>query len=170
MLIYLQIIEAEEEKTKFVRLYERYRGYMYTAAYQILGSDSDAEDAVHQAFLSVIKNLGRIELVDSPKTQKYLLVITERKAIDIFRSRRHIVSLDAMEQIPGLTALPLENHRLADAMARLPAHYRSVLLLRYDQGYTVREIAKLLDIKPGTVQKSIWRAKQALKKELEGVV
>ena len=170
MLIYLQMIETEEDKTKFMRLYERYGGYLFTAAYQILGSGSDAEDAVHQTFLAVIKHLGQIKAVDTPEAQKYLLVIVERKAVDMLRNRRRVVSLDDMDQIPGLAVPPPGDHGLADAMARLPAHYRAVLLLRYDQGYTIREIAKQLDQKPGTIQKTIWRAKQALKKELGGVV
>ena len=43
-----------------------------------------------------------------------------------------------------------------------------MLPLRYDQGYTPREIAKLLGMKPGSVEKTLWRAKQALRRELEG--
>ena len=52
-------------------------------------------------------------------------------------------------------------------MARLPAQYREALLLRFDQGYSVKEIAAILDPTPGAVRKTIWRAKQRLKEELE---
>ena len=40
-------------------------------------------------------------------------------------------------------------------------------MLRFDQGYSVKEIAAILDTTPGAVRKSIWRAKQRLKEELE---
>ena len=39
------------------------------------------------------------------------------------------------------------DHGLADAMARLPAAYRDILLLRYYNGYSVREISSMLHIK-----------------------
>ena len=47
MLIYLQMIETEEEKVKFLSLYDRYRDYMLTAAHRISDNEEDAEDAVH---------------------------------------------------------------------------------------------------------------------------
>lgn len=50
MLIYLALIEGEEEKRKFGRLYHNYMQTMYYIAYQILKNKYAAEDAVHQAF------------------------------------------------------------------------------------------------------------------------
>ena len=168
MLIYLQMIPNEERQTKFVRLYRRYRSYMFVVARRLLGEESDAEDAVHQAFLAVIRNLHRIGDLDSPETRSYLAVITERKAIDIIRARRRYVSLEDMDQIPGMEIpMPEGSGGLAQAMARLSGSYREVLLLRYDQGYTPREIAKLMGMKPGSVEKTLWRAKKALRRELE---
>lgn len=60
------------------------------------------------------------------------------------------------------------DHGLADAMARLPAAYRDILLLRYYNGYSVREISSMLHIKKDTAQKQLWRAKAALQKHLKG--
>lgn len=56
---------------------------------------------------------------------------------------------------------------LAYAMAKLPAKYREVLLLKYANGYNTKEIAKILDMKPDSVQKLLWRAKNALGKIME---
>jgi len=52
MLIYLQMIENEEEKLKFIQIYEKYKDLMFYVAKHILGNDADAEDAVHEAFLA----------------------------------------------------------------------------------------------------------------------
>ena len=46
MLIYLQIIETEEERSKFEQLYEAYRGLLYRVAFARLRNAQDAEDAV----------------------------------------------------------------------------------------------------------------------------
>lgn len=59
MLIYLQMIESEQDQVKFLQLYERYRGLMFYVANQILHSEQDAEDAVYEAFVSIIENLKK---------------------------------------------------------------------------------------------------------------
>ena len=87
MIIYLQMIESDEDKSKFEQLYIMYKGLMFHVAMKILKNEFDAEDAVHQAFLSLIENLKKISDVKCPKTRAYTVIITERKAIDIIRSR-----------------------------------------------------------------------------------
>ena len=94
--------------------------------------------------------------------------VTERKAIDIIRSRSKLVDMEFWESTYGIE-IPLPgDHGLADAMARLPAAYRDILLLRYYNGYSVREISSMLHIKKDTAQKQLWRAKAALQKHLKG--
>ena len=50
MIVYLQIIETAEERSKFEQLYLEYKGLMFHVAFDILHNEQDAEDAVHQAF------------------------------------------------------------------------------------------------------------------------
>lgn len=167
MLIYLQMIESEEDKSKFIELYNQYRYLMFSVANRILKNEYDAEDAVHQAFVSIIDNLNKIGAVDCPETRSYVVIITENKAIDIIRSRKHLAGEELNDAIHGIEIpLPGDNG-LADAMAKLPARYREVLLLRFDNGYNTKELAKMLGMTQGSVQKLIWRAKDALKKQLE---
>ena len=134
MIIYLQMIESDEDKSKFEQLYIMYKGLMFHVAMKILKNEFDAEDAVHQAFLSLIENLKKISDVKCPKTRAYIVIITERKAIDIIRSRSKLVDMEFWESTYGIE-IPLPgDHGLADAMARLPAAYRDILLLRYYNG------------------------------------
>ena len=115
-----------------------------------------------------IENLKKISDVKCPKTRAYIVIITERKAIDIIRSRSKLVDMEFWESTYGIE-IPLPgDHGLADAMARLPAAYRDILLLRYYNGYSVREISSMLHIKKDTAQKQLWRAKAALQKHLKG--
>lgn len=53
MILYLQMIDAPKDRSKFERLYLAYRDLMFYVANQILHNEQDAEDAVHQAFLKV---------------------------------------------------------------------------------------------------------------------
>lgn len=166
-MIYLQMIESEDDKSKFEQIYISYRDTMLKVAMHILGNEQDAEDAVHQSFLAIINNLDKFSEVKSPKTKSYVIIITERKAIDRFRERSRFVDADLTDAVDD-KVIPLPgDDGIADAMARLPARYREVLLLRFDNGYSSREIAKLLGIEGESAQKLIWRAKKALKEELE---
>ena len=167
MLIYLQMIESEEDKSKFEAIYNKYRYLMFSVANRVLNNQYDAEDAVHQAFLSIIDNLNKVREVDCPETRSYVVIITENKAIDIIRSRKHLSGEELNDTLFGIDIpLPGDNG-LADAMAKLPARYREVLLLRFDNGYSTREIAKMMDMTEGSMQKLIWRAKDALRKQLD---
>ena len=165
---YIQAIESEEDKSKFERIYYRYRKLMFHVAMKILGNDADAEDAVHQAFVSVIENLKKVGVTESPETRCYVVTIAERKALDILRARQKVVALDYDETARGLEIPPPDVSELAAAMARLPARYREILLLRYRNGYSNAELGKMLNIKAGSVQRLLWRAKEALRENLSG--
>lgn len=165
MLVYLQALSDEQERASFEALYLRYRSLMLSVARKFLSEPQDAEDAVHQSFLSILKNFNKISAIDCPETRAFVVIIVERKALDILRARQKTVPLEEMEhgvEIP----LPGDNG-LADALAKLPARYRQVLLLRFSYGYTTRELAKEFGMTQSAVQKLVWRAKEALEKICE---
>lgn len=166
MITYLQVIETDADKNKFEDIYMTYKGLMFHTAYKVLKNEPDAEDAVHQAFLSIICNLEKISQVNCPKTRAYIVVITENKAIDMVRKQSKLVDIEFDDGVFGID-IPLPgDYGLADAMSQLPAIYREILLLRYYNGYTVREIAPMLHMKKSGAQKLLWRAKVALREKL----
>lgn len=58
-MIYLMIIEAEEDKDNFVVLYKKYRTLVQTVCYNILKDNHLAEDATHDAFIKLAKKYGQ---------------------------------------------------------------------------------------------------------------
>ena len=88
MLIYLASIGTESEKSKFVQLYEAYQGLMFHTAFRLLRQPEDAEDAVHEAFLYLAKNISKISEPVSQKTKAYVVLIVESRAIDQLRRRQ----------------------------------------------------------------------------------
>lgn len=168
MIIYLQMIKSEADKEKFEQLYTEYKNLMFSAAQKILRNQQDAEDAVHQAFTSIAQNIENVGEVKCPKTKSYVVIISENKAIDIYRDRKHYAPYDDDDMAISGINIPLPGDSgLADALARLPARYREVLMLRFDNGFSTRELAKMLNMTQSNVQKLLWRAKDALRKELE---
>ena len=167
MLMYLSMIETPDDKVKFERIYNRYRNLMYHVAYKVLSNHYDAEDAVHQAFVAIIRHLEKIGDIDNPETRSFIVLITERKAIDLIRTSHSEKVIPLNEDLIGIEIPAPGDHGLADALAKLPAHYREVLLLWFDNGYSAKELAQMLGMTESGVRKLIGRAKNALGRMLE---
>lgn len=166
MLFYLALIEHEDDKRKFENLYNGYKQTMYYVAYRILKNIHTAEDAVHLAFMRVIKNIDKIDETNSHKTKGFLVIITENIALDLYRKqkRENTISYDDLE--------PFMQHQnshqssisgdLYTAMTKLPIKDATILELKYSHGYKDHEIGLILDISPDNVRKRISRAKLKL--------
>lgn len=153
---------TQENKSKFEMLYDQYRGLMFYVADCILHNTQDAEDAVHNAFVYLAENLNKISDPVCPKTKSYIVAIVESKAIDIYRKKQRHPQLPWEEETVGFSVEYTDSHTIAACMAKLPARYREVLLLKYAHGYTGREIGKLMGISAVNADKLIQRAKVKL--------
>lgn len=162
MLVYLQMIDNPKDKIKFELIYSKYSGFMLQIANEILKNKQDAEDAVHNAFLSIAKNISKISDLDCPKTRGFLVIITERKSIDVLRDRKkHIGEELAEDKIGGMLPDSYE-HDLSWCIGQLPPRYRELILLKYSQGYSTREVSEILGISFDAASKLDQRAKKRL--------
>lgn len=164
MLIYLQMVETEDDGAKFQAIVREYGALMYHAAYKRLGSEQDAEDAVHNAFVKIAKNIKKI-FPPCPQTKSLVVLIVNRCATDLLRSRgRHptVPYDDARTEVMSYSEPEGEN-LLAECISALPEEQRTVILLRYVHGYKHREIADMLGQTLAWVQKTDQRAKKRLK-------
>ena len=173
VLIYFNLIETEEDKRKFERIYLANKQTMFYAANRILKNHHSSEDAVHQAFLRIVDNLDKIDETDCHKTRAFLVVIVEHIAIDIYRKRKreNMVSFDELEiYIANDTCPEVEVIDLvSSAILKLPVNYSTVLRLKFSQGYKDSEIAQILDITEDNVRQRISRAKKKLGQLIEKV-
>jgi RNA polymerase sigma-70 factor (ECF subfamily) len=62
-----------------------------------------------------------------------------------------------------------EDTEVLEAIAKLPMHYREVIILTYYQGFNAEEIAKELDTAAGTIRSRLSRGRKELKVILEGM-
>ena len=159
MLVYLAVIDEPAQKTKFETVYHQYRGLMYYVAYRILNNASDAEDAVHDAFIKIAENIKKISDPVCPKTQSYVVTIVENKAIDLYRRKQRRGALP-LEETEELSVSPQEPMGLAEC------------ILKYHQGFSCKEIAAMLGITLSAAQKLDQRAKEKLRQiaEKEGIL
>lgn len=162
MLIYLQLIDDPRDRSKFEQLYQQYRGLMHYIANRILRNDRDAEDAVHEAFVTLIENIEKISDIRCHKTKSYIVTITENKAIDLYRRKQKHPTGELIEELQGLTAEDEVDDGLTRCILKLPARYREVILLRYEQGISYGEMARLMGISQPTARKLVQRARDRL--------
>ena len=165
MIIYLQTIDDPRDQSKFEQLYIKYKDLMHYTADRVLRNKQDAEDAVHDAFLSIAKKIETISVVDSPKTRAYVVTIVENKAIDLYRKRQRHPEGELLEETVGISVEYDGSDDLARCMAKLPARYRQVLLLRYDHDRTVKEVAEMM----GLSMDAVYKLEQRAKKKLEAI-
>ena len=71
MLFYLLLLDSDEEKSRFEQLYIAYRDLMYYVAYKILRDVQQSEDAVHMAFLKIVKRLSDLGEISCPQTRSF---------------------------------------------------------------------------------------------------
>ncbi|MDO4241997.1 MAG: RNA polymerase sigma factor [Microbacteriaceae bacterium] len=152
----------------FNEILRRYTGMMIAYAYQITNSQSDAEDATQEAFITAWHNLDTLS--KPKKVKSWLMRIVGRKAIDIVRGRK--ITIDVNERADLATSLLLEPERQSELnqqldqvqkmLAEMPELQRQCWVLREIAGYPYKEIAAELDVNEPTVRGGIARARKHL--------
>lgn len=166
------MLETEEDKSKFERLYTKFKQDMYYVAFDILKNKEDAEDAVHQSFLKIAEKFTKISSISRNEIKAYIVIISRNTAINLYRKNK-----DHAERCAELTEdisdnadqffEQAEQSDLVDAIKSLPQMYKDVLFLFYLQEFSAKETAQMLYITENTVRQRALRAKQMIKKILE---
>ena len=103
LLFYLSLIETEEDKAKFERLYNQYRNLMKSIALDKLGDDWFAEDAVNDAFVKLARHVKTIDEDNCHKTKGLFVIVIKNICKDKIRKERSrqekLISIDEVENI-----------------------------------------------------------------------
>ena len=163
MLIYLQLISEPEDRELFVQLYEKHRVAMFNRANRILHNKQDSEDAVHEAFLKIAENIEKISSLERHKQDRYIVTITENKAIDAYRKKRAHPTEPLFDLAEYSVVDAYSDGDIARCILKLPHGYREVLLLKFDLELTNKEISDALSISQALVRKRLQRARTELR-------
>lgn len=149
-------------------LYEQYRPLLFTLAYQLTGSASDAEDVVQDVFLKAI-DLPSEKLA---KPKAYLCKMVTNRCRDLFKSarkqREHYVGEWLPEPLLTASDATMEStlersdtlyYAMLVLLERLSQPERAVFVLREALGFDYREIADLVDKSEANCRKLFSRAR-----------
>ena len=171
LALYLAMAESEAGKNLVEKIYYNYRKLMYSVSYSILHDAADAEDAVHEAFLRIIRNISKISEPDSGRTRAFAVVVVKNVALDMLKKKsRTEVPLpeeDVFSDGGGIPDLGVEV--LKDTLMRLPDAYYEIILLKVFYGCGTDSLASLLGISRESAKTRLRRARQRLRKILEEV-
>jgi RNA polymerase sigma-70 factor, ECF subfamily len=177
-------LKAHDEEA-FETMVRQYGGRMLATARRLLGNEHDANDAVQQAFISVFKSIAGFN--GEAKLSTWLHRIVVNAALGQMRYRRRRPELPIDDLLPRFDeegrwagdAAPqsearenLTDGRETEEMVRhcidrLPAVYRSVLVLRDIEELDTAEAAEMLAVTPNAAKIRLHRARQALKTLIE---
>jgi len=153
------------DERSFKDLYRRHTPRLYALAMRLCNSSADANDAVQDMWIRACTGLERFAWKSSLKTWLTgILINCVREQNRKIRAREEQLPDDWTESIATPNGAQLN---LEQAIARLPAGYRDVLLLHDLEGYTHDEIGAVLDINAGTSKSQLHYARKAIRKLME---
>jgi RNA polymerase sigma-70 factor (ECF subfamily) len=156
-------------KPELERLFREHSQMVYRTAYTMLGNSSDAEDVLQTVFLRLIRCEPEME---GNNPAGYLYRAAVNAALNLIRARKRLEFTDDAERLEppqrgsGSNAVEDLHRRVTEAIAELPPGDAQILILRYVQGHTDAEIAKLLGVSRGTIAMRLFRSRVRLKKRM----
>lgn len=140
---------AAGDENAYAALYDLYGAALFRVAVAIVGSREEAEDAVQDVFVALVRAGGRLRAVRDLKA--YLFATLRRAAVRrMQKQRRPPLPTVAVSRAPPPAETSDDAVRLERALASLPPAQREMLALHVDGGLTFAECAEALGIRPGT--------------------
>jgi RNA polymerase sigma-70 factor (ECF subfamily) len=169
------VLAAQRDRAAFGPLYRRYLDRVYGYCFYLLGDHHDAEDATERTFVAALAAIDGFR--DTGSTfRAWLFRIAHNQLANTLRARgrQRAAPLDSVLE-PGELADPLheltreeEARRVRAALARLADDRRQVLVLRFVDELSAREVGEVLDRSEGAIRVLQHRALRDLARELDG--
>jgi len=171
-LLFLKVKKQNTEA--YAKFYDLYVTRIYRYIYFKISSTSDAQDLTSEVFLRVWQCIreGR----DIKNLNSFIYVVARNSVIDFYRTRAK--KIETSIEHSGLENKPDENSLLEQQMVEselrevlsgldnLKDEYKEIIVLKYLDGLSVKEIADILNKSQGAVRVLVHRALKALKENI----
>ena len=152
----------------FERLYRKHAGDVYRYALVVLRNQADAEDVTQTTFLNAYRAFERGERPQKP--QNWLIAIAHNVCRQRFRqAQRRPAEVgfeeELAESVVDEDALTAEDIRRA--LGHLAFNQRAAIVMRELEGRSYQEIAEILEVSVSAVETLLFRARRALREQLE---
>jgi RNA polymerase sigma factor (sigma-70 family) len=152
----------------FEEIYERYANKVYRKCYSFVYSQEKAEDLTHDIFLKLVVKIGTYK--ESSKFSTWLYSITYNYCMDQIRvnKKKTEVALqdnyDMSEEEDDSELMDFHGTELNKSLKQLPSEERMLLQMKYQEDFSIKEIADTLKISESAVKMRLMRSKEKLKR------
>lgn len=154
----------------FTILYERYAGKIYSKCISMLRDEALAQDATQEIFTKIFLNLAKFS--GKSRFSTWIYSITYNYCIDYIRRTKKKKDIftddiekapDVIDDVPDEELLELEVEQLKKVLSELPPDDTAILLMKYQDGMSIKEISETLEKTESAVKMRIKRAKEKAK-------
>jgi RNA polymerase sigma factor (sigma-70 family) len=156
-----------QNSSYFSMLYRKYSGKVYGKCISILKHEDEARDAVQDIFVKIMLNLGNFG--EKSQFSTWIYSITYNFCIDVIRKKKKdktLFSEDierapdvAADEVPDEYLLEMDMKYLKQVLEELPTGDKMILLMKYQDDMSIKEIADILDKTESAIKMKIKRAK-----------
>lgn len=158
------------KRSEYNIIVRKQSGNLFGYALKFLRNDEDAKDIVQDVFEKLWIHRKNVEF---GKAKSWMFTTAHNAMINFSSRKGRIVLSDqiGIYEKPKTTTNAFESNQVVDrAVGILPPIQKSVILLRDLEGYSYKEIAKILDLSDSQVKVYLFRARKKIKKQLKGMV
>ncbi len=162
---------ATQESRYFDQLYLKYSSKVFSKCISLLKNEAAAQDATQDIFLKIFLNLSKFG--GKSKFSTWIYSITYNYCIDIIRKGKKEKNIfsedienapDIAEEVPDSALLEMEVKKLKVILDKIPVGDKAVLLMKYQDDMSIREISDSLDKSESAIKMKIKRAKHKVQK------
>jgi RNA polymerase sigma factor (sigma-70 family) len=152
----------------FEEIYARYADKVYRKCYSFVYNQAKAEDFTHDIFLKLMVKIGTFK--ENAKFSTWLYSITYNFCMDQIRVNKRLAetSLESdfdLEEVEEDTDFAtMRGEGLRKSLEKIPSDEKALLLMKYQDDFSIKEIADTLNISESAVKMRLLRSKEKLKK------
>jgi len=171
----IKLIESavKGKASAFGLLYDHYQPKIYRFVLIKVSRKEDAEDITHQVFLNAWQNISNYKDLGFPFSS-WLYRIAKNQVIDKYRTKRQEVDLEDVDAEISVDSGIHENieikirlERVMKEIKNLKQDYQDVLIMRFVEDLSIKEVAAVVEKSEGAVKLMQHRAIKELKKVFE---
>ncbi len=155
----------------FNLIYKRYSGKILGKSLSLLKSESEAEDATQDIMMKILLNMSKFS--GKSRFSTWIYSITYNYCIDFLRRKKKdpsiyvddfIENLDVEDDVEDKFLLEMNVKRLKVVLEDIPTGDKAILLMKYQDEMSIKEIGSILDKSESAIKMKIKRAKQKFRK------
>lgn len=153
----------------FEAYFWRYERRITTYLWRMTGNDQSAMDLSQETFLRAWKHFA--ELNTAAETGPWLFKVATNLALTYLQRQKTLETLPADDTLPGSSdpgTRYMRSEQVTQTLRSLPPKQRSALVLHVVYGLSLGEIAAALNLTPGAVKTTLWRARENFRVTYEG--